>query len=163
MLQVSGEVERPASFSAEELAALPAQWQVPDVAALGSARRGRAVWLAGLLEAVGARPVAQYLTLHAARDDFHASIPLAAVRERAVVIFELDGHRLPVAQGGPFRFLVLDSASCQSAEVDECANVKFVDRLELSAEPGHDNRPRDETAHAALHAQQSQQQQQQQH
>jgi DMSO/TMAO reductase YedYZ molybdopterin-dependent catalytic subunit len=159
MLQVSGEVQRPTRFSAEELAALPAPWQAPDLSALDPQRRGRAVWLAGLLEAVGVRPTARYLTLHAARDDFHASVPLAAVRERAVVIFELDGRPLPAAQGGPFRFLVLDSAACQSDEVDECANVKFVDRLELSAERGHDNRPQDERAHAALHAQQSQQQQ----
>ena len=44
-----------------------------------------------------------------------------------------------------------DYAACHSAEVDECANVKFVDRLELSAQPGFDNRPHDDKAHEALH------------
>ncbi|MFO0899903.1 MAG: molybdopterin-dependent oxidoreductase [Pirellulales bacterium] len=158
MLVLDGEVERPLGLTAADLAALPEAWQVRDVSQLDPSRRGRAVRLAGLLEAAGVRPAACYLTLHAWRDDFHASVPLAAVLERAVVIYELAGGPLPVDQGGPFRFLVLDAAACKSAEVDECVSVKYVDRLELSTERRFDNRPTDDRAHAALHAQQSQQQ-----
>ena len=47
-----------------------------------------------------------------------------------------------------------DLASCHTAEVDECANVKYVERIELTAEKGHDNRPHDGAEHAALHARQ---------
>jgi hypothetical protein len=32
------------------------------------------------------------------------------------------------------------------------ANVKFVDRIELTADKGFDNRPHDGAEHAALHA-----------
>jgi hypothetical protein len=52
------------------------------------------------------------------------------------------------------RFLIPDYAACHTDEIDECANVKFVDRIELTTEKGFDNRPHDGAAHAALHAKQ---------
>jgi hypothetical protein len=106
------------------------------------------------LALVEVKPTAKYLTLHAAADDFHASVPLEAVRERGILIYEIDGRELPVSAGGPVRFYIPDYAACRSAEVDECANVKFVDRLELSAQMGRDNRPHDEKEHEALHQKQ---------
>jgi DMSO/TMAO reductase YedYZ molybdopterin-dependent catalytic subunit len=150
-LLVDGEVERPQSLSLADLAALDAAYQVADVSRLDPKRRGQAVTLAGILACVGVRPAAQYLTLHSAADDFHASIPLAAVRERAIVIYALDGAPLPAKAGGPLRFLIPDYAACQTDAIDECANVKFVDHIELSAQPGRDNRPHDEEEHAGLH------------
>ena len=55
----------------------------------------------------------------------------------------------------PFRFLIPDFAACKTHEIDECANVKFVNRIELTRERGHDNRPHDEAEHAALHEKQA--------
>jgi len=133
-LQICGEVERAEHLTAQMLAALPERWQIADVSQHDRRRRGRAVWLAGLLELAVARPVARYLTVYAGRDGFHACVPLEAVRERSLVIYELDGQPLPAEQGGPFRFLVLDAAQCKTAEIDECVNVKYVDRLELTSE-----------------------------
>ena len=150
-LTINGEVERPRQLSRPDLAAIDAAYQVPDVSRLDPTRKGRAVRLAGLLALVGAKPSAKYLTLHATADDFHASVPLEAVRERGILIYEIDGQSVPVSAGGPVRFYIPDYAACHSAEVDECANVKFVDRLELSARLGRDNRPHDEKEHAALH------------
>ncbi len=150
-LIIDGEVERPGQLSRANLAAIDAAYQVPDVSRVDPKRKGRAVRLAGVLALVGVKPTARYLTLHASADDFHASVPLEAVRERGIIIYELDGKPLPVSAGGPVRFYIPDYAACHSAEVDECANVKFVDRLELSAQPGCDNRPHDEKEHAALH------------
>lgn len=150
-LTITGLVGRPREFTHAELAALDAAAQIPDVAAIDPARKGAAVTLAGLLQAVAADPAAKYLTLHASADDFHASIPLETVRDRGLLIYQLDGAPLPTSAGGPFRFYVRDYLSCHSGEIDECANVKFVDRMEFSAEKGHDNRPHDEAAHAKLH------------
>src|SRR5919106_108212 len=93
-------------------------------------------------------PSATYLTLHASADDFHASVPLDTVRQRGLLIYEVDGQPVPLSAGGPFRFYIPDFAACHSAEVDECANVKFVDRIELSSDKGFDNRPEDEKQHA---------------
>ncbi len=150
-LTIDGDVESPATFTFDDLAALGQQHQVVDVSRIDPKRKGDAVTLAGVLERVGPKASAKYLTLHASRDDFHASIPLDSVRERALLIYRLGGDPLPESAGGPVRFYVRDFAACKTAEVDECANVKFVDRIELSAERGYDNRPHDEKQHAALH------------
>jgi len=107
-----------------------------------------------LLALVRPRAGVRYLTLHASNDDFHASIPLDSVRDRAILIYRLNGQPLPLSAGGPLRFFIPDFAACHTQEVDECANVKFVDRIELSQERGQDNRPSEEEEHAKLHERQ---------
>jgi DMSO/TMAO reductase YedYZ molybdopterin-dependent catalytic subunit len=151
LLTIDGDVERPAALSFEDLAAVDAAFQVSDVSRIDPKRKGDAVRLTGLLEKVRPRGSAKYLTLHSSSDDFHASIPLDAVRERAILIYRLAGGPLPSSAGGPVRFFIPDFAACHTSEVDECANVKFVDRIELSAGRGIDNRPQDEKEHADLH------------
>ncbi|MCH7654204.1 MAG: molybdopterin-dependent oxidoreductase, partial [Chloroflexi bacterium] len=86
--------------------------------------------------------------------DFHASVPLEAVREHAILIYQFNGEPLPLAAGGPVRFYIRDFAACQADDVDECANVKFLDRIELSVDRGFDNRPTDEESHEELHRRQ---------
>ena len=152
MLTITGLAEQPGSLSFADLAAIPADHQVIDVSRILPGRKGDAVKLAGILSLVRPKSTAKWLGLHAARDDFHASIPLDAVADKALVIYRLDGQPLPEKAGGPVRFFIPDFAACHTHEIDECANVKFVDRLELSAEKGFDNRPHDGDEHAALHA-----------
>jgi 2-dehydropantoate 2-reductase len=150
-LRIDGEVETALALSRSDLAAIEGVAQIPDMTRVDPKRRGKAVKLAAVLAAARPRGTATYLTLHSATDDFHASVPLEAVRERGLVIYELDGQPLPASAGGPFRFYIPDFAACHSAEVDECANVKFVDRIELTQGKGFDNRPEDEKQHAELH------------
>lgn len=151
VLIIEGAAASCGPLSAEDLASIDARHQVADVSTLDAKRSGTAVRLAGLLERVGAKPDARWLTLHSSTDDFHASIPLDAVRDRAVLIYRLNGGPVPIKAGGPFRFFIPDFAACHTHEVDECANVKFVDRIELSAERGTDNRPHDGAEHEELH------------
>lgn len=152
ILQVTGEVESPLHLSFDDLAALPADQQVSDVSRLVPGRKGDAVRFSALLKLAKQKPAARYLGLHSSTDNFHASIPLAAVADRALVIYRLDGQPLPAKSGGPVRFFIPDFAACHTDEIDECANVKFVDRMELTAAKGFDNRPHDGAAHEALHA-----------
>src|SRR6476620_3854026 len=151
LLRVEGQVASPLSLSFDDLCKLPGSAQVPDVSRIDPKRQGDAVKLSALLEL--ARPSAEvrHLTLHASRDDFHASIPLDAVRDKAILIYRLAVTPLPSKAGGPLRFFIPDFAACHTSEIDECANVKFVDRIELTAERGQDNRPHDGDAHAKLH------------
>lgn len=151
ILKLDGEVEQPAILSFDDLAALAQEHQIADVSRIDPKRKGDAVKLAGLLARVRPKPSARYLTLHASSDDFHASIPLEAVRERAILIYRFDGRPLPTSAGGPVRFFIPDFAACHTSEIDECANVKFVDHIEFSSEPGQDNRPHDAEQHEALH------------
>jgi len=149
ILTIDGAVQSPTALTLEDLSDLPAQ--IPDVSQLDPSRAGAAVHLQAILDLVRPAAEADYITLHASADDFHASIPLAEVRERAVIIYSLDGGELPVAKGGPARFFIPDHAVCHTAEIDECANVKFLDRIEFNIGKGHDNRPDDEEAHRKLH------------
>ena len=151
MLTIAGEVARECTLTFDDLAGLAAEHQVMDVSRIVPGRKGDAVKFAGILQLVQPKAAAKYLGLHSASDDFHASIPLAAVAERALVIYRLDGQPLPLKAGGPVRFFIPDFAACHTDEIDECANVKFVDRIELTAEKGFDNRPHDGTEHEELH------------
>ena len=150
-LTINGLVENPLTLSAADLAAIDSQHQIADVGMVVPGRRGRGVMLRAVLELAKPQAKAGYLTLHSTVDDFHASVPLAAVRDSGVLVYQLDGLPLPESAGGPIRFLLPDSAACHTAEVDECANVKFVDRLELSAAKGPDNRPSTLREHERLH------------
>lgn len=151
LLKIDGEVETPTQLTFDDLAAIHPSRQVVDVSRIDPKRQGDAVQLAGLLALVGVKPTAKYLGLHAAKDNFHASIPLDAVREKAIVIYRLAGEPLPQKAGGPVRFYIPDFAACHTSEIDECANVKFVDHMELTARMGFDNRPHDAQEHEALH------------
>jgi len=108
-----------------------------------------------LMELVRAKSSAKYLGLHSTLDDFHASVPLEPVRDRGLFIYALDDQPLSVGAGGPVRFFIPDFAACHTDEIDECANVKFVDHVELTVERGFDNRPEDDDQHEELHRGQS--------
>jgi DMSO/TMAO reductase YedYZ molybdopterin-dependent catalytic subunit len=154
MLKITGEVAQPRTLTYDNLASIGTEHQVPDVSRLIPGRQGDAVKLAGIMELIKPTEKAKYLGLHASADDFHASIPLAAVLDRALVIYRLNGQPLPAKAGGPVRFFIPDFAACHTDEIDECANVKFVDSLELTADRGFDNRPHDGDSHAEVHARQ---------
>ncbi|MCA9161486.1 MAG: molybdopterin-dependent oxidoreductase [Planctomycetales bacterium] len=150
-LRIDGEVDGPCELTFADLATLDAAAQVADVSQYDPKRKGAAVRLSGLLKLVSAKSSAKYLGLHGTLDNFHASIPLAPVLDRGLLIYSLDGQPLDTKAGGPFRFLIADYAACHTQEIDECANVKFVDHIELTALKGFDNRPEDDAQHEALH------------
>lgn len=142
-LTCSGQVEAPADFGPDELARLPEQ--VPDVSALVPGRQGRAVKFGALLDHVRPKPGATHVTLSGDAGKFSASVPVDAVRE-ALILYRLGDGALPAEQGGPFRFLIPDAKSCRdtSKPVDRCANVKFLERIELTEGTGADTRPSEE-------------------
>jgi DMSO/TMAO reductase YedYZ molybdopterin-dependent catalytic subunit len=151
-LVISGHVEHPVSMTFEQLEKLP---QVADVSRFDPKRSGDAVALAELAALAQPKSGVKYLGLHSSSDDFHASIPLEPILERAFLIYrQADGAPLNAKAGGPFRFYIPNHKACHTDEIDECANVKFVERLEFTVEKGFDNRPHDEAEHADLHAKQ---------
>ena len=155
VLTIDGLVERPARLSFADLDALPEAARVPDVSRFHPKRRGDGVELDALLHRVGVRPEANYVTLHADRDDFHVSVPLGPLREQGIVVYRLGAGRLGIDEGGPIRFLIRDPSACHTGELDECANVKYLSRIELTTRRGRDTRPATEAEHEALHRAQS--------
>jgi DMSO/TMAO reductase YedYZ molybdopterin-dependent catalytic subunit len=152
VLAIVGLVERPLRLTFEDLDALPGPARVLDVSRFHPSRQGDGVTLEALLERSGVRSEANYVTLHADRDDFHVSVPLGPVREQGVVVYRLGDGRLGIDQGGPIRFLIRDPSACHTGELDECANVKYLSRIEVTTRKGRDTRPTTDEEHAALHA-----------
>lgn len=155
LLKVDGSVENPLALGFDDLAGFPEAAQVPDVSRFHPTRQGDGVSLEALLER--ARPLigANYLTLHADRDDFHVSVPLKTVRAEGVVVYKVGRAPLETSKGGPIRFLIRDPAACHTDELDDCANVKYLNRIELTVRRGRDTRPADEASHEALHRDQT--------
>lgn len=156
LLRVEGAVERPLEVRYDDFRAMPEEEHVLDVSRFHPTRRGDGVTLEALLRQAKPTADANYLTLHAGRDDFHVSVPLEAVRAEAVVVYRIGEEPLSREQGGPIRFLIKNPAACHTDELDDCANVKYLDRIELTVRKGRDTRPHDDAAHAALHEGQKQ-------
>lgn len=151
-LIVDGLVEAPLSLKFADFAAFPDSEQVADVSRFASGKAGDAVTLESVLALARPLPEANHLTLHASRDDFHVSVPLADIRAVGLLVYRLADAPLEVKKGGPFRLVLKDFTACKTSELDDCANVKFLDRIELSQRKGRDTRPLTAEEHAALHA-----------
>lgn len=136
-LEVKGEVTNALDLDFDALAKLPGQ--IPDISSMVPDRQGGAVPLASVLEAAGVNASAKYATLKSSDGRFAASVPLDGVQS-ALLLYRDGDAPLPDKFGGPIRFLVPDAAACKTAEVDACANVKFLASIELSAEAGEDTR-----------------------
>ncbi len=151
ILTVDGAVERRLQLTRADLDAFPEAMHVRDVSRIHPQRQGDGVELEAILDRAGVLPEANYLTLHADRDDFHVSIPLQPVRDQGIVVYRLGDGPLGTDRGGPVRFLVRDPTACHTGELDECANVKYLSRIEVTTRRGRDTRPASEDDHAALH------------
>ncbi len=138
-LTVDGHVSSPSVFNRDSLSALPSESRIEDVSTLDPNRSGRAATLAGLLDQACPTDDATHVTLHS-DDGFSASLPIADVRDLGIVLFEQDGEPLGGRFGGPFRFLIPNAAECKTADLDACANVKHLVRIELTAGAGRDTR-----------------------
>ena len=154
VLKIDGEVEQPLELAFDDLCSFAEADQVRDVSRFHPNRPGDGVTLESLLQRAKQKESAAYLTLHASADDFAASVPLEAVRSEGIVVYQWNGSPLPVEKGGPIRFLIRDPSACHTDELDDCANVKFVDRIELTPRKGRDTRPQDDEEHEDLHREQ---------
>ncbi len=95
-----------------------------------------------ILDQAGVHRSANYV--HLARrhsDDFHVSVPLEALRGQGIVVYRLGPARLAAEHGGPIRLLIRDASLCHTGELDDCANIKYLSRIELSERRGRDTRP----------------------
>ena len=147
-LHIEGEVQSPRAFGFTELCSLSEQ--IEDVSQLIPGREGSAVRLQAVLEQVGPKETAQYITLESTDGKFSASVPLEAVQE-GIIAYRFNDAALPEKKGGPYRFFIPNVAECHVAEVDACANVKFLGRICLSQEKGRDVRPTNPQLHEQHH------------
>lgn len=141
-------INRPGPWTFGDLAELTGQ--VDDVSSLIPGREGTGVHLAAILEAAGLMPGAKFITLEAEEGSFAASAPLEPLLD-GILLYALGGKALPAEKGGPFRFLLPDTVSCGVEGIDNCVNVKFIERIIVGATKGRDTRPKSRDEHEALH------------
>lgn len=129
LLRIDGLVDNAAEFSFADLKSLA---EPVDVSTVDARRDGAAIRLADVLQAVSPGSDATHLTLHGSADGFSAEVPLEAAAEVGLLIYAIDDAPLTPAAGGPIRFWIPNAAECETAELDACANVKFLDRIEVT-------------------------------
>jgi len=149
LLRVTGSANNPQDFNFNALASLPDQ--VPDTSKLVAGREGSSVRLAALLRVVEPKEDAHFITLESTGGDFSASIAIDAIVDQSLILYRLGNAPLPINKGGPFRFLVIDPSACTLDEIDACANVKHLGRIDLSPYQGRDMRPTSVNEHAQHH------------
>ena len=133
-VQVDGQVRTACTLGFVDLAALPDQ--VADIGACIPGRTGSAVRLRTLLDRVGIGERATHITFTATADQFSASVPLAAVVDRAMLAYRQGLEPLSARSGGPVRLYITDVESCDNdAAINACTNVKNLDSIRLTVGP----------------------------
>ena len=132
-LEIGGLVDRPRSYSLDDLESLPPAEAYATLACIsnfvGGDLIGNALWrgvsLPALLESAGVRSDAFDLVL-TALDDYTDSIPIKrAVEPGALLAYAMNGERLNATHGAPLRLIV--------PGIYGMKNVKWITKLDVVA------------------------------
>ena len=115
-----------------QLTQLPADFHISDISKMISGRQGSGLKFRRLLESLKPDGTAiEKISLQASHDQFEKSIQWQLIPEEAVLVYEINGEEIPVEQGGPCRLYVPGTVVCGQAELDNCVNVKHLDRIDV--------------------------------
>jgi DMSO/TMAO reductase YedYZ molybdopterin-dependent catalytic subunit len=127
-LTVDGMVDRPASFSLDQLKSYPRRSQITHLACeegWSYIAEWIGVPLSHVLEAVGVQPQARYVAYFSIDPDWWDSVDMAdALHPQTFLAYGMNGNELPVGNGGPLRMRVPRHLGYKS--------VKFVTRLTVT-------------------------------
>lgn len=131
-LEVGGLVEKPLSYSYDEVLARPAQSKVTVIHCV-EGWDVKILWegvpLTALIDEAGAKPAANTIIFKSA-DGYSTSLPLAYIREKNILLaFRMNGLTLPKARGFPFQVVAEDKWGYKWA--------KWVTSFELSNDPNY--------------------------
>jgi DMSO/TMAO reductase YedYZ molybdopterin-dependent catalytic subunit len=124
-LVVDGMVQRPSSFSVDQLKSYPSHSQITEVVCeegWSYIAEWNGVRLSHILDLVGAHPQAKYVFYFSIEPDWWDSMDMAdALHPQTFLTYGMNGAELPVGNGGPLRIRVPRQLGYK--------NVKFVNRL----------------------------------
>jgi DMSO/TMAO reductase YedYZ molybdopterin-dependent catalytic subunit len=127
-LSVDGLVDRPASFSVDQLKSYPSRSQITEVVCeegWSYIAEWNGVPLSYILDFVGTRPEAKYVVYFSIEPDWWESIDMAdATHPQTFVTYGMNGDNLPVGNGGPLRMRLPRQLGYKS--------VKFITRLTVT-------------------------------
>lgn len=133
VLTIEGVVQTPLELSFNDLANIEGDAAVADVSTLVPNRQGAAVRLQHLIEQSQPDPHANTIRFIAS-DGYAVSLRLASILPVGLLVYSIDGQPLTENQGGPARMVIPNSAECHTAELDFCANIKSLVRIEITKE-----------------------------
>jgi DMSO/TMAO reductase YedYZ molybdopterin-dependent catalytic subunit len=132
-LEVGGLVERPTTFSLDELRALPSRTQTTRhdcVEGWSAIAKWKGTRLSSVLDRVGVTATARYVVFHCfdaleeGGDRYYESVDLEDARhEQTILAYEMNDQVLPVTYGAPLRLRVERQLGYKAA--------KYLRRLEL--------------------------------
>jgi len=106
-LSVNGLVDRPASFSLDQLKSYPSHSQITSLQCeegWSYIAEWNGVTLSHVLEIVGVQPQARYVVYFSIDPDWWESIDMAdALHPQTFIAYGMNGSELPVGNGGPLR------------------------------------------------------------
>jgi DMSO/TMAO reductase YedYZ molybdopterin-dependent catalytic subunit len=109
-LAIDGLVDRPASYSIDQLKSLPSHSQITQLQCeegWSYIAEWNGVRLSHVLNAVGIQPHARYVVYYSLEPDWSDSIDMAdALHPQTFLTYGLNGSELPVGNGGPLRMRV---------------------------------------------------------
>ncbi len=124
-LTVDGMVERPMTFSVDQLKSYPSANQITEVVCeegWSYVAEWHGVPLSHILNLVGAKPEAKYVFYFSIEPDWWESMDMAdALHPQTFITYGMNGDELPVGYGGPLRIRLPRQLGYKS--------VKFVNRL----------------------------------
>jgi DMSO/TMAO reductase YedYZ molybdopterin-dependent catalytic subunit len=127
-LTVDGMVDRPASFSLDQLKSYPSRSQITHLACeegWSYIAEWIGVPLSHVLDAVGVQPQAKYVAYFSIDPDWWDSVDMAdALHPQTFLAYGMNGNELPVGNGGPLRMRVPRHLGYKS--------VKFVTHLTVT-------------------------------
>jgi DMSO/TMAO reductase YedYZ molybdopterin-dependent catalytic subunit len=127
-IAVDGLVDRPASFSMDQLKSYPLTSQITEVVCeegWSYIAEWNGVRLSHILGLVGTQPHAKYVVYHSIQRSWWDSIDMAdAMHPQTLVTYGMNGDDLPVGNGGPVRIRLPRQLGYKS--------VKFITRLTVT-------------------------------
>jgi DMSO/TMAO reductase YedYZ molybdopterin-dependent catalytic subunit len=127
-LSINGLVDRPATFSLDQLKSYPSRSQITQLACeegWSYIAEWIGVPLSHVLDLVGVHPQARYVVYFSIEPDWWESIDMAdALHPQTFLAYRLNGNELPVANGGPLRLRLPRQLGYKS--------VKFIIKLTVT-------------------------------
>ena len=127
-LTVDGMVDRPASFSLDQLKSYPRRSQITHLACeegWSYIAEWIGVPLSYVLDAVGVKPQARYVAYFSIEPDWWDSVDMAdALHPQTFLAYGMNGNELPVGNGGPLRMRIPRQLGYKS--------VKFITHLTVT-------------------------------
>jgi DMSO/TMAO reductase YedYZ molybdopterin-dependent catalytic subunit len=127
-LTVDGMVDRPTAFSLDQLKSYPSRSQITEVVCeegWSYIAEWIGVPLSQILSAVGAHPQARYVVYFSIQPDWWDSMDMAdAMHPQTFLTYGMNGHDLPVGNGGPLRIRLPRQLGYKS--------VKFITHLTVT-------------------------------